>query len=134
MTDDDNMRRTMFAATVERAINASDKTQSDIASMIGYPNPNIITMIKKGTTRLPLEKVSLLATALGLDPAELIRSWFNAYAPDAVASLNEHLGLGLTREEKSWVNKLRQTFDGKVPTYNSRWDRQLAQIKAATGV
>ncbi len=34
------------------------KTQKEIASQAGYTNPNMITMLKLGDTKLPLGRVS----------------------------------------------------------------------------
>ena len=40
------------------------KTQAQIAAEAGYPNPNMITMIKQGTSKVALDRVPALAKAL----------------------------------------------------------------------
>ena len=123
-------RRNDFAALLETHINASTMTQMDLAKKLGYDNPNIITMFKKGSTRVPLDKVAPLATALELDPAALLRLWFETFLPEALPALDEHMGMALTRAEKSWVTGLRDTFK-TVPPYDKRMGKELKAIFAA---
>jgi hypothetical protein len=52
---------------------ASTKSQREIASEVGYHRPNIISMIKTGDMKMPLDKVPLFAKALGVDVAMLMR-------------------------------------------------------------
>src|SRR5271157_5534513 len=49
------------------------KTQREIAVEIGYEKPNMISMFKRGETKVPLDKIPLLAKALHVDPAHLFR-------------------------------------------------------------
>ena len=52
---------------------AGQKTQREIAVEIGYEKPNMISMFKRGETKVPLDKIPLLAKALHVDPAHLFR-------------------------------------------------------------
>lgn len=70
-----------FAANLDRLINGSNKTQAQIATALGYSNPNIITMFKSGTTRVPIDMVEPLAQQLDVDPAMMLRDWLDAYMP-----------------------------------------------------
>jgi hypothetical protein len=49
---------------------------------IGYDKPNLISMFKRGEARVPLDKIPLLAKALGVDPAHLFRLSLEQYWPD----------------------------------------------------
>src|SRR5690606_27581437 len=49
------------------------KSQVDIALEAGYPNANMISMLKAGSTKLALDRVVDLAKALDADPARLFR-------------------------------------------------------------
>lgn len=49
------------------------RSQKEIASLAGFPNPNVISMLKTGTTKLALERVEQLASALDCDPRKLMR-------------------------------------------------------------
>jgi hypothetical protein len=45
------------------------KNQSEIAAEAGFANPNMITLLKQGANRVPLDRVPQLAKALDSDPA-----------------------------------------------------------------
>jgi transcriptional regulator with XRE-family HTH domain len=111
-------RRT-FSAMLDRLINRSAKTQIQIAAELGYDNANVITMFKKGTTRVPLDKVTALAAALDVDPGGLLRHWFSAYEPAALPEIDKHMGMLMSGSEKSWISGLRKEF-GTVPRYEAR--------------
>lgn len=49
------------------------KSQAEIAAQAGYVNPNMVTMIKQGTSKVALDRVPALAKALECDPAYLMR-------------------------------------------------------------
>ncbi len=87
----DRALRDVFTAKLERLINDSDKSQAKLAEELGYDNQNMITMIKQGKTRVPLEKVVPLARALGVNPSMLIQAWFTAYMPAALASIEPYM-------------------------------------------
>lgn len=123
-------KKNRFAARLERAINTSDKTQFEIAQSLGYDNANIITMFKKGTTRVPPDKVAPLAQALDLDPGELMREWFDAYMPEVVPAMEELIGTPLSRSERSWLNGLRKHL-GRVPPFDDRWGEPISEVVRA---
>ena len=58
------------------------KTQREIAQEAGYETPNIISMLKRGESRVPLEKIPLLSKAFGVDPAHMFRLALEQYWPD----------------------------------------------------
>lgn len=45
-------------------IDRSQKTHAQIAQEVGFKTPNIISLIKTGRTKLPLERVPAMARAL----------------------------------------------------------------------
>lgn len=49
------------------------KSQAEIASETSFPNPNMISMVKSGAIRVPLDRVPALAEALQVDPARLLQ-------------------------------------------------------------
>jgi len=82
------MSRKTFQETIATAIDRSDKSQKEIAEALGYTNSNMITMFKKGTTRVPFPKVAVLAIELDLDPVRLVRAWLAAYKPEDLPVLD----------------------------------------------
>lgn len=119
--------RSRFAARLDSAITASCLTQQEVALKLGYDNANILTMFKKGTTRVPLDKVAPLARALDLDPGELMREWFATYYPDALPAIEEHMGSLMSCAEKSWMHGLRRHL-GAVPQFDNRWGEGLKTL------
>lgn len=81
----DKEERFVVESTVARfltdAINKSPKTQAQIATEAQFTNPNMITMIKQGRTRMPPQKVKLLADSLGVDSRLLMKMVFEEYQP-----------------------------------------------------
>ena len=109
-----------FVRELERLINASDKTQTDIAEEIGYDNVNMITMFKSGRTRVPMEKVVPLCEALGADGGHMLRRWFNTYMPNALQTIHEQLvPVLVTRRERGWLAGLRRDFGAELLDYDA---------------
>ncbi|MEZ2310858.1 hypothetical protein AB6809_29860 [Paraburkholderia sp. RCC_158] len=107
-------KRISVADYINGAIDLSDKTQRQITQEIGYENPNVLTMIKQGRTKLPINKVGAIARALGVDPANLLRIVMLEYMPDAWQVISEVMGdrvvsadesalLDLAREETKGI-------------------------------
>ena len=46
---------------------AGKKSQREIAIQAGFPNPNYVSMIKAGSSKLPLDRVPSMAKALDVD-------------------------------------------------------------------
>lgn len=69
----------------------SDKTQREIAAECGFETPNIITMFKNGSTKVPLNRIGTLAKALNADPAHMLRLAMREYMPDTWESIEETL-------------------------------------------
>jgi hypothetical protein len=122
-----DVKKDRFVARLEKAINASPKTQFQIADELGYPNANLITIFKKGTTRVPLDKVAPMARALDLDPGNFMREWLAVYMPVALAALEELVGTPLSRPERAWVDGLRKTFS-TVPPFDKAWSEGLKDL------
>ncbi|MCW3476279.1 helix-turn-helix domain-containing protein [Limobrevibacterium gyesilva] len=80
-----------FCEKVSGLIERSGMTQIEIARALGYENANIITMFKKGSTRVPPEKVVPLAHVLGQHPGTMLREWFVAYMPEVLSDIEAHL-------------------------------------------
>lgn len=63
-------------------IQLSGKSQAELAKECGYENPNIITMLKQGRSKLPMSRVASMAKALGVDPLHLFFLVMNEYEPE----------------------------------------------------
>ena len=90
-------------------IAAVDKTQRQISQECGFDNPNIITMFKKGQTKLPINRIALLAKALEVDPVHLLRLVMLEYIPDLWESIENIMkSTVLTSNELELVRAFRE--------------------------
>ena len=60
-------------------IDASGKTQADIASECEFTRPNVVSMIKLGRMRLPLGQLAAFAKAINVDVYDLFCWWMRDY-------------------------------------------------------
>lgn len=122
------------AAYLTEAIDNSPKTQREIAKAIGYINPNIITMFKQGLTKVPLDKVPLLAEALGRSPIELMRIALREYSPHLIPVFEQVFGRMVSDNEFEIVAFIRSISHGSDPRLASdRQKRLLTEAFAAAG-
>lgn len=97
------------AEYLTQKIAESGKTQQVIAEECGFDSPNIITMFKKGDTRLPLNRVEQLAKALDVDAAHLLRLVMLEYMPRTWDSIEWTMkGTILTAAELRLISTYRQ--------------------------
>jgi transcriptional regulator with XRE-family HTH domain len=89
--ENSNIPKEIFVSTIGSLISECELSQAQIARRLGYDNQNIITMFKRGTTRIPAEKVAPLAEILGVDPGDLVRQWLRAYMPHFLPHLDRYL-------------------------------------------
>ena len=80
------------ARYIEQQLALCGRPQKEIAAECGYGTANIITMFKQGTTKVPLEKVGLLAAALQVDVTYLFRLVMTEYMPASWAALESIFG------------------------------------------
>lgn len=98
------------AKILEDSINENHKlTQKDLAEYAGFPKPNVISMLKQGKTKVPLDKAGLLAEKLGLDKQEFWFKCFKEYQPNVFAEYERILAQPtLSKDEISLIKYLRE--------------------------
>ncbi len=70
------------ARMIADAIEGSGKTQREIATEMGYEKSNVISMMKTGEMRMPVERIPSFARATGIDPQVLLRTAMLEYMPE----------------------------------------------------
>ncbi len=101
--------RTTVADFIADRLAVSDKTQREIAQECGFEHPNIITMFKNGSTKLPIKRIGALAKALDADPAHLLRLVMLEYLPDTWQCIEDLLqSTLLTANELALVRAYRE--------------------------
>lgn len=97
------------------------KKQTEIAEEAGFINPNMLTMIKKGSTKLPVDRVPALAAALDCDPALLLRLALEQSEGSTVAAaIYEIIGQPITKNEMAWIKEIREASGDTDPRLTSR--------------
>lgn len=91
------------AAFLARAIGFSGKRQSEIARESGFPKPNVLSMMRRGQMKIPIDRVAALAAATHVDPAYFLRLVLEEYHPTVYAVLINTIGEPLTKNEWEMV-------------------------------
>lgn len=107
------------------------KTQAEIASEAGFANANMMTFLKNGRNKVPLDRVPSLAKALEVDPAYLMRLALDqAVGATAAKAINEIFGTPATENERGWLNELRDASGNTDPRLTAR---SRAALRAVFG-
>ena len=97
------------------------KSQAEIAEEAGFISPNMVTMIKKGATKLPIDRVPAVAKALECDPALLLRlALEQGEGATAATAIFEIIGPPVTRNELVWITEIREASGDTDPRLTSR--------------
>ena len=124
---------TRLAKFVERRVLElkPTKSQAEIANEAGFPNPNMVTMIKNGSSKLALDRVPTMARALECDPAYLMRMALEQAVGDPAAqAITEIFGTAVTANEMGWLEAIREASSHSDPRITSR---SLATIRSIFG-
>ena len=103
------------------------KTQTQVAREAGFPHPNMLSMIRHGKTRLPLERVPALAEALELDAALLFRLALAESWPGYERVVIRIFGAVLTEDERDMMAFIRHVSGGKVPQLTPRLEKAIKE-------
>lgn len=97
------------------------KSQAEIAAEAGFPNPNIVSMIKSGASKLALDRVPSMARALECDPSYLLRLAFEQAEGDTAAkAILEIFGTPVSENERGWIGAIREASGDIDPRLTSR--------------
>jgi hypothetical protein len=105
------------------------KTQSLIASEAGFSQHNMLTNIKIGTSKLPLDRVPALAKALECDPAHLFMMAVEQLGGETTAlTIRKIFGTVVTENETAWLEEIRDASGHSDPSLTSRSRAALRAI------
>ena len=97
------------------------KNQREIAVEAGFTNPNMLTMLKQGHTKLAMDRVATLAAALETDPKNFLRLALLQQGNQTMARVfDEVIGTVVSRNEVGWLEVLREASGGSDPAITSR--------------
>lgn len=110
-------------------IDIIDMTQKEIATELGYSNPNIITMFKQGTTKVPINKIPAFSKVLGIEPERLLALAMEEYSPEVWKSIQSITGHLVKPNELELVKLVREAVGAKegadLPELNAEARKQF---------
>lgn len=99
----------------------SIKSQAEIAAEAGFVNPNMISIIKSGGARLPIDRVPALARALEVDPRRLLQLAVEQWVGlTAARTFDEIFGTIVTLNEIGWLKEIRDASGNSDPALTTR--------------
>lgn len=105
------------------------KTQAEIASEAGFPNANMMTFLKNGRNKVPLDRVPALAKALEVDPAYLMRLALDqSVGVTAAKAITDIFGSPVSAHERGWLEEIRDASDNTDPPLTGRLRAKLRGI------
>lgn len=105
------------------------KSQGEIAAEAGFTNPNMVTLIKTGASKLPLDRVPAMARALECEAKHLfLLALHQDGQQSTMAAVDEIFGTVVTRNEVVWIAALREASDHEDPPLTARARRTLFSI------
>lgn len=111
---------------------AGKKSQREIALQAGFPNPNYVSMLKAGSSKLPLDRVPTMAKALEVDPKFLfILALEQAGFETTQAAVDDIFKTIVTDNEVDWLNEIRDASCHSDPRLTNRLRTSLRAIFGA---
>lgn len=105
------------------------KKQREIAAEAGYRNPNMISMLKSGASKLALDRVPALAQALDTDPRLLFLMAFEQSGNETKARTVEQVFTAIvTENEAVWLAEIRDASGHTDPALTTRARSALRAI------
>ncbi len=97
------------------------KSQRDIAVEAGFANPNMMSLLKSGRTKMPLDRVPALAKALDCDARRLFLLALQQGGNETTLSAVEEIfGTVVTRNELDWIEEIRDASGNGDPRLTAR--------------
>jgi transcriptional regulator with XRE-family HTH domain len=122
-----------FHEYLSALMEASDLTQIEMARELGYTQQNLISMFKRGVSKVPVDKLPKFAEVLGVDPAHFTRIALREYYPDFYASLEKVFGPAVTRNEFEIIQKLRKLSRNTDPNLSGKMEIIEKALEKAIG-
>ncbi|WP_276122594.1 helix-turn-helix domain-containing protein [Pararhizobium qamdonense] len=107
-----------------------NKSHREIAQAAGWSQSNMITMIKKGDAKLPLDRVPGLARAIGVDPMFLFRLALEQHMPDDKESARM-LEFICTPNEVEILGAIREATNNGDPKISDAQRVAIAELLAS---
>ncbi len=97
------------------------KSQRGIAIEAGFVNPNMMSLLKSGRTKMPLDRVPALAKALECDPRRLFLLALQQGGNETtMTAVEEIFGTVVSQHELDWIEEIRDASGHSDPRLTAR--------------
>ena len=110
------MPKSPTAEMLTKILDESGLRQNEVARRAGFAKPNVITMMKQGEMKVPIDRIPALARACGVDPLPLLSRAMNEYMPGEWAVIRDLRGEPVTEDEIALLRAFRTARFGKTLT------------------
>jgi hypothetical protein len=107
--------RVTVADYINQQLALCGKSQKQVAEEAGFDKPNIISMLKTGSTKLPVSRVGPMAKALGVDPVHLLRLVLSEYLPETFEAIEGLIGQSLVSQGELKIVEIMRKAAGGTP-------------------
>ena len=108
---------------------ASRKSQLDISRECGFTNPNVISIMKSGAMKVPLDRIPALAKSLECDPVKLFKMGMEqSFNAEAIEDILKMFNSGATKNLFDWQNALEEVFGTDDPEYKPEYLETLKTL------
>ncbi|WP_095776480.1 helix-turn-helix transcriptional regulator [Mesorhizobium sp. WSM3868] len=98
-----------------------EKSLEDIAEGTGFTSVSLLSKIREGGIKVPLDRVPGLARALECDPRTLFLLALGQYLDEeALVSIRQIMGRGMSENEVAWIEALRSASDNADPPLTNK--------------
>lgn len=126
MSKQEGNGRSELAALIDTRLNdiASHKMQRDVAMEVGFPSLNVMSAIKRGATKLSLDRVEAMARALELDlPVLMIPALRQYFTDDVIEAIRNTFNSTETKTERDILEIAQKNMDVNEPLSKISRDR-----------
>jgi hypothetical protein len=107
----------------------SIRTQREIATLAGLKSVNMLSMMKDGTAKVPLDRVVKLAAALDCDPGHLFRLTLEQiYSADVLEDFYTYAATAASKNERVFLSELRALSADKDPELTDERARIMGKM------
>lgn len=97
------------------------KSQRQIGLEAGFVNSTMVSNLKAGQNKIPIDRVPALAQALETDPKRLmLLALEQSVGQTATNAISDTFGHGITANERDWVEEIRDASDRSDPRLTTR--------------
>ncbi|MFA9261817.1 MAG: hypothetical protein ACEQSB_00455 [Undibacterium sp.] len=108
---------------------APKKNQLEVAKEIGFTTPNVITTMKCGIMKVPLERVPALAKALDAEPVFLFRlALEQSFPSDAIEDIIKMFSGVATKNSLDWIQAINDASGSINPEFKPEYFDDLKKI------